>query len=153
MLALQQQIGNRAVGALIARAPKPKAPAKPKVEMTSGPYAVIPKVGTIKLLSVQLGGAPLDRAAGRQGPLTDVMISSERGDHSDALLRLVLGSVGDIGPIELHFVRDGKPYMTIKLTGVSVTSYNVSGEGGGSGKAIESWSLQPEKIEYTTVTE
>ncbi len=67
VLALQRQIGNRAVGALIARAPKPKAPAKPKVEMTSGPYAVIPRSGRSSCSRCSWR-RPLDRAAGRPGP-------------------------------------------------------------------------------------
>jgi len=152
VLALQRQIGNRAVGALLARAPTP-APAKPKVEMTSGPYAVIPKIGTIKLQSVQIGG-PLpstgNSRGGGQAPRMDVTVSCEQGDHSSELFRLILENK-DIGPVEIAFVKDGKPYMTVKLTGVLVTSYSISGSAGDThSRPTENFSMSPEKIEYLT---
>ena len=154
MLALQRQIGNRAVSALLARAPTPKAPEKPKVEMTSGPYAVIPKVGTIKLQSAQIGGQLPSRGASRGGggaTRRTITVSCEQGDHSSELFRLILENK-DIGPVEIVFVKDGKPYMTVKLTGITVASYSVSGSAGDAhSKPMETFSMVPEKIEYTPV--
>ena len=125
--------------------------------MTSGPYAVIPKIGTIKLQSVQIGG-PLPSTGnsrgtsrgGGQAPRMDVTVSCEQGDHSSELLRLILENK-DIGPVEIAFVKDGKPYMTVKLTGVLVTSYSISGSAGDThSRPTETFSLSPEKIEYLT---
>jgi type VI protein secretion system component Hcp len=151
VLALQRQIGNRAVGALLARAPTLKDPPKPKVEMTSGPSAVIPKVGTIHLQSVQIGGQ-LPSSGGTRGggaPRTDVTVSCAQGDHSSALFRAILENK-DIGPVEIVFVKDGKPYMTVKLIGVTVTSYSISGSAGDAhSRPMETFTMTPEKIEYT----
>ena len=161
VLALQRQAGNRAVGALLSRAPKPKTPPKvpaPKPpELKDGIYAVVPGIGTIQLQSAQLGttgqvNTPSGRGSSREvgaPSLADIAVTSEQGDHSTQLFRAALE--GSLGTVEIRFVKGGKAYMTIKLHNASITSFSISGTGGLAGsKPLESWVLNGDKIEYET---
>jgi type VI protein secretion system component Hcp len=161
MLALQRQIGNRAVGALLARTPKTKAPAKmpaPKPpQLKDGIYAVVPGMGTIQLQSAQLGASRQITSASGQGAnreaaapaISEISVTSEQGDHSTQLFRAALE--GNLGTVEIRFVKAGKPYMTIKLHNALVSSFSISGHGGDTqGKPLESWTLNGDKIEYET---
>ena len=98
VLALQRQIGNRAVGALLARAPTPKTPPKmpaPKPpELKDGIYAIVPGIGTIELNSAQIGmlrptTSPVGRSTSREpaAPPTEIVVTSHLGDHSDKIFR------------------------------------------------------------------
>ena len=77
----------------------------------------------------------------------DVTVSSDAGHHSDGLFRAILEGK-DIGPVEILFVKEGKPYLTVKLTGVAVVSFNISGSPGGDGQAHRELDDAAEKIEY-----
>jgi type VI protein secretion system component Hcp len=159
VLALQRQIGNRAVGELIAR--DPKAPAKPapkkEPELKDGIWAIVPGVGTIELHSAQIGtnrhmsnptGQGVNREAGAP-QVTEMVITSDMGDHSDKLFRESLWGKGM--EVEIRFVKGGKAYMTVKLHGALITSYSVSGHGGvAHDQPLESWALNAVKIEYET---
>ena len=57
------------------------------------------------------------------------MVTSDLGDHSDKVMRESLG--GKPMDVEIRFVKGGKPYLTIKLNQALITSYSVSGPGGG----------------------
>ena len=158
MLALQRQIGNRAVGALLARAPTPKTPPKmpaPKPpELKDGIYAIVPGIGTIELNSAQIGmlrptTSPVGRGTSREpaAPPTEIVVTSHLGDHSDKIFRWSV--VGDPATVEIRFIKGGKPYLTIKLHQALITSYSVSGHGGGvDDRPLESWALNGTKIEY-----
>ena len=168
MLALQRGAGNRAVSALLARdtkspakpAPKPasKPSAKPPPTLEDGIWAIVPGVGTIQLNSAQLGvrrsmpspaGRGTSREAEPQAP-SEVVVTSDLGDHSDRIFHAAMG--GSLGTVEIRFVKGGKAYMTIRLSNTLVTSYSVSGHGGGTSadRPLESWSLNAFKIEYET---
>jgi type VI secretion system secreted protein Hcp len=162
VLALQRQIGNRAVGALIARGPTPKTPVKPPPKkdpepLKDGIWATVPGVGTIQLHSAQIGThrnmtTPAGRGANREASapqVTEVVVTSDLGDHSNNLFRQALWGEGK--DVEIRFVKGGKAYLTIKLKQALISSYNVSGHGGGvDSKPMESWALNAIKIEYET---
>ena len=158
MLALQRQVGNRAVGALLARAPKPKTPPKmpaPKSpELKDGIHAIVPGIGTIQLTSAQLGTSRQTGTATGQGSsreanaprLMDITVTSEQGDHSNQLLRAAIE--GHLGTVEIRFVKDGKAYLTIRLHNALISSFSVSGSAEGHAKPLETWSLNGDKLEY-----
>ena len=157
MLALQRQIGNRAVGALLARAPSktpPKMPAPKPPELKDGIYAIVPGIGTIELNSAQIGmhrhtTSPAGRGTSREpaAPPTEIMVTSHLGDHSDKIFRWSIG--GEPATVEIRFIKGGKAYMTIRLHQALITSYSVSGHGGGvEERPLESWALQGTKVEY-----
>ena len=158
MLALQRQIGNRAVSALLARDPTPKTPPKmpaPKPpELKDGIWAIVPGVGTIELHSAQLGQhrqirSPAGRGTSREPATapTEIVVTSDHGDHSDKIFRWSLS--GEPALVEIRFIKGGKAYLTIKLHQALITSYSVSGHGGGvEDRPLESWVLNGTKIEY-----
>jgi type VI protein secretion system component Hcp len=157
MLALQRQIGNRAVGALLAREPTktpPKMPTPKPPELKDGIYAIVPGIGTIELHSAQLGAhrhttSPAGRGNSREpaAPPTEIVVTSHLGDHSDKLFRWSV--VGEPATVEIRFIKGGKAYLTIRLHRALISSYSVSGHGGGvEDRPLESWVLNGMKIEY-----
>ena len=162
MLALQRQIGNRAVGELIARGPKPKTPPKPTAKkepepLKDGVWAIVPGIGTIKLHSAQIGAhrqmnTPTGQGANREATapqVTEVVVTSDLGEHSNSIFRDALWGEGK--DVEIRFVKDGKAYLTIKLKSALVSSYSVTGHGGAEhSQPMESWSLNATGIEYVT---
>jgi type VI protein secretion system component Hcp len=160
VLALQRGAGNRAVAALLARDKKApaKPPAKPPPKLEDGVWAVVPEVGTIRLRSAQFGirramtsptGRGTAREAEPQAP-PELVVTSDLGDHSDKIFQAAMG--GSLGTVEIRFVKGGKAYMTVKLISTLVTSYSVSGHGGGTSgdHPVESWTLSASKIAYET---
>jgi type VI protein secretion system component Hcp len=160
MLALQRQIGNRAVGAVIARDPKTKPAPKPppkEPELKDGIWATVPGVGVIELESAQLGvhrsmTSPAGRSTSREATapqIQEIVVTSHLGDHSTQLFRGALEGEGKT--VEIRFVKGGKAYLTITLYGALISSYNVSGSGGDvHGRPLESWALNFLRIEYKT---
>ena len=158
VLQLQRTAGNRAVAALVARdtpktkAPPPKAPEKPPPKQS---YVKLGDMDPIPIESAQLGSA---RQMPRRDPekdapaapaFSEVTVTSFQGDHSSQLYKQALG--GEPFSAEIVFIKraDGQPYLKIKLTNALITSYNLSGHGGGPDtKPMESWTLSAEKIEY-----
>ena len=159
VLELQRMAGNRAVTALLARDPKPKTPAKAPEKKKDPPkqsYVAISGMDPIVFESAQLGGRPSVAVGPRPG--TGSPDAGGRGgrDHDDpgralhravqtvALGRALLGG-------DRVRQKDGKPYMKIKLTNALISSFSVSGHGGGAdSKPMESWTLNADKIEYET---
>ena len=77
------------------------------------------------------------------------MITTIQGEHSTELFKRSLS--GEPFSAEIVFVKDGKPYMKIKLTNALISSFSVSGHGGGAdSRPLESWTLNADKIEYET---
>jgi type VI protein secretion system component Hcp len=157
VLALQRQIGNRAVGALLAREPKPKTPPKEPEQLKDGVWAFIPEIGTVQLRSVQLGvnrrmTNPTGQSTSREASapqISEIMVTADLGSHSDKIFRWSLN--GRAKTVEIRFVKDGKVYMTVKLHQTLVSSYTVSGHGGvEADQPSESWSLNATKVEYET---
>jgi type VI secretion system secreted protein Hcp len=150
--------GNRAVTALIARDAKTKTPAKApaKKDPPKQSYVAISGMDPIVFESAQLGGRPTMSPSGRgqnreaSAPtVTEVVVTTFQGDHSTELFKRSLS--GKPFSAEIVFQKDGVPYMKIKLTNVLISSYSVSGHGGGpDGKPMESWTLNADKIEYET---
>ncbi len=151
--------GNRAVTALLARDPKPKTPAKTPPKKKDPPkqsYVAISGMDPIVFESAQLGGrpsrAPSHRGTEREAPaqaVAEVVITTIQGEHSSELFKRSLW--GEPFSAEIVFQKDGVPYMKIKLTNVLISSYSVSGHGGGpDAKPMESWTLNADKIEYET---
>ncbi len=150
--------GNRAVTALLARDPKPKTPAKApaKKDPPKQSYVAISGMDPIVFESAQLGGrptmSPSGRGQNREGSapvVAEVVVTTLQGEHSTELFKRSLS--GKPFSAEIVFQKDGVPYMKIKLTNVLISSYSVSGHGGGpDGKPMESWTLNADKIEYET---
>jgi hypothetical protein len=149
--------GNRAVTALLARDAKTKPPPpKPKKDPPKQSYVAISGMDPIVFESAQLGGrpslSPSHRGSEREAPATpvaEVVITTIQGDHSTELFKRSLQ--GQPFSAEIVFVKDGQPYMKIKLTHALISSYSVSGHGGGAdARPMESWTLNAEKIEYET---
>lgn len=152
--------GNRAVAALLARDPKPKTPpAKAPAKKKDPPkqsYVAISGMDPIVFESAQLGGrpsvSPSNRGSGREAPapaVAEVVVTTIQGDHSTELFKRSLA--GQPFSAEIVFQKDGKPYMKIKLTNALISSFSVSGHGGGAdAKPMESWTLNADKIEYET---
>jgi type VI protein secretion system component Hcp len=157
VLELQRMAGNRAVTALLARDPKPKTPAKTpaKKDPPKQSYVSISGMDPIVFESAQLGGrsnpAPSHRGSEREAPtaaVAEVVITTIQGDHSSELFKRSLS--GEPFSAEIVFVKDGKPYMKIKLTNAMISSFSVSGHGGADSRPMESWTLNATKIEYET---
>ncbi len=152
--------GNRAVTALLARDPKPKTPAKPPEKKKDPPkqsYVAISGMDPIVFESAQLGGrqtmSPAGRGQNREASapaVAEVVVTTLQGDHSTELFQRSLS--GKPFSAEIVFQKDGVPYMKIKLTNVLISSYSLSGHGGGpDSKPMESWTLNADKIEYETL--
>ena len=152
--------GNRAVTALLARDPKPKTPAKAPEKKKDPPkqsYVAISGMDPIVFESAQLGGrpslSPSHRGSEREAPVpavAEVVITTIQGDHSTELFQRSLS--GKPFSAEIVFQKDGVPYMKIKLTNFLISSYSLSGHGGGpDSKPMESWTLNADKIEYETL--
>ena len=149
--------GNRAVTALLARDPKPKTPAKAPEKKKDPPkqsYVAISGMDPIVFESAQLGQSqrPTGRGQEREAPtqaVAEVVITTLQGEHSTELFKRSLW--GEPFSAEIVFQKDGKPYMKIKLTNALISSFSVSGHGGGAdSKPLESWTLNADKIEYET---
>ena len=80
--------------------------------------------------------------------VAEVVITTIQGDHSSELFKRSLS--GEPFSAEIVFVKDGKPYMKIKLTNAMISSFSVSGHGGADSRPMESWTLNATKIEYET---
>jgi type VI protein secretion system component Hcp len=143
VLALQRAAGNQAVGAMLARQPKPTAP--PKKE--TGFRVVFPGIGTIPVESIQMGttqarpGRPAEREPGTPS-FSEMHFTSRVGAHSTALFKAALD--GKAVDVEV-FMPGEKTTIVLKLTNALVTSYNTSG---GQGEGLESWTLNFSAAEY-----
>jgi Type VI secretion system effector, Hcp len=142
VLALQRSAGNRAVSAMLARAPETAVPADAKD--TAGPTATLSGIGTIPLLSVGLdpAGGPPDREGEAKLP-KDILLTSKLGKHSALLSKA--SADGTSMDVEIVMPRGGGA-LRIKLTGAVVSSYSASGE-------TESWQLSFSSIKFEHVGE
>jgi type VI secretion system secreted protein Hcp len=117
--------------------------------------------GLIELESAQLGTHRHITNATGQGanreanvPSTsEITITKLQDSASTALFRESLGGTGR--KVTILFVKeDGTIYMKLTLENTMISSYNLSGHGGGtSGKPLESLNLNFTSIEYERGTE
>ena len=143
LLELQRGAGNRAVSSLLARAPDTKE--QPKEEAATGTRATLPGVGTIPLLSAQLGGS---RGPGRGRQEDDekdtsgeIVLTSKVGKHSPRLLKASL----DGKPMTVEVVIEGSGgSLRLELKGAMISSYSA---GSGGGEEIETWTLNFKSME------
>jgi hypothetical protein len=136
MIALQRTAGNHAVAAMLAREAKPK-----QVAPAPG-LAILQGLGSIPLLSVQIGqGAPLPSHAEKAAAPPEVAIMAKQGDHSAMLER-----ASRSGPAFEADVFIGEK-IHLKLHKALVSSYRLDSSGDGP---VESWVLNSESIEFVT---
>jgi Type VI secretion system effector, Hcp len=151
--------GNRAVTALVARDPKTKPPPAKKKDPPKHNYVAVEGMDPIPFESAQLGPGPGMRAGrgeSREAPpaaIAEVVITTLLGDHSNELFKKSLS--GKPFSAEVVFVKpDGQVYLKIKLKNAMISSYSVSGHGGGpDSKPMESWTLNADKIEHETIAD
>jgi type VI protein secretion system component Hcp len=155
--------GNRAVTALVARDPKPKTPPPKAPANKQDPpkhnYVAIEGMDPIFFESAHFGQAqrPTTRGQERKAEPTtapaEVNITTLLGDHSSELFRQSLQ--GKPFSAEVVFVKpDGQVYLRVKLKNAMISSYSVSGHGGGpDSKPMESWTLNAEKIDVETLAD
>jgi hypothetical protein len=152
VLEFQRSAGNRAVSSLLSRAPdtaKPKEKDKPKEAAPAGTRATLPDIGTIALLSVQLGGTrPTGRRRGRDEEDEkqtggEIVVSSQMGAHSQKLLKAAL----DGKPMTVEvFIAGGAATVRLELKGAIVSNYST---GSGDGEQIERWTLNFQSMEQS----
>jgi hypothetical protein len=156
LLALQRSIGNRAVGAMLAR-DATKTPPKPKEPTTAGNFVIYPGIGTIRLESFQFGAMQRQPPAGRDGsreapdkdkdkgemPGGEIVVTSKQGEHSNQIMRESLSGT----PKDVEIVMAGEHgTMRLKLKATLVSRYTLSD--GGAGDAMESWTLNFESMRH-----
>jgi len=147
--------GNRAVAALIARAPKAKPKPKPPAE-TPAPaqpkdsHVIVPGVGTIPVESFSWGTRAREGPSEGKASFTDLHLSSEVGDHSAAVMLAVTDGTR-FETIELVLMKEGTPYLRVKLHKAYITSYQIGGGGTGRAKPVETWSIDAESVEWEKV--
>jgi hypothetical protein len=163
LLELQRTAANRAVGAMLARDATTAEPADAKKEAApAGPHVIVPDIGTIPVESFQLGLGKVETPPGRDTdeapkkdkdkkdkdlPGGDITFTSLQGEHSSALFRWSLdGHAKDL----VIVVPKGTSTMRITLKGALITSFNVSGEGGG-GKPMDSWTVNCTAMRFEMV--
>ena len=111
--------------------------------------------GWIQLQSAQLGtnrnittstGRGTNREASAPA-IQEVVITKLQDSVSTALYRETLGGEGKL--IVIAFVKeDGTSYTTIVLQNTLISSYNVSGPGGGDSRPTESLSINFTKVTF-----
>lgn len=120
---LQRTVGNRNMQRVLAREP---APAKQK----TATHIELTDVGLIELLSWSVG---TERS---QGTDRQLHVSSKPGEHSQALMRLMM----DGRPVGV-ILRSSSGERTVEVTmkAAHVTSFSQGGSG--DGETVETWSL------------
>ena len=141
VLALQRSAGNRAVAALLARAPdtKEKAPAPE----ATGSRVTLSDIGTIALESVSWGEqrvkSPPEREEDKSG---EIHLSSVVGSHSPRLLNAATNGT----PMDAEVViTSGGRTMRLKLKSAIVASYH---QGSGGEGSVETWTLNYASAEW-----
>jgi type VI protein secretion system component Hcp len=154
--------GNRAVNALVARDPKTKPPPKPAAKPKPKPapdynYVLIEGMDPIEFESASFGTShhitsATGRGANREAAapkISEVQVTSRLGPHSTEIFQKAMWGEGLA--VEIVFVKNGQPYLKVKLKNALIGGYSVSGHGGDSHDApMESWTLNAESIEYET---
>jgi hypothetical protein len=134
IIALQRTAGNHAVAAMLAREAKPK-----QVAPAPG-LAILHGIGSIPLLSVQIGQqAPSQSHAEKATPPPEIVIMAKQGDHSAALER-----ASRSGPAFDADVFIGEK-VQLKLHKALVSSFRVDDSADGP---VESWVLDSESVEF-----
>ena len=137
VLHLQRQAGNRAVAALLARAPTDRAGGRGAQGHPRGrPEA---RDDRRQLLLGGRGLPPRSHNGTGNPNVRDVVLSSDQGKHSSDLARALIDG-RSLGTIELVVMRDGEPVYKIKLVNAFMSSYSVAAGAGGR-PPEESWSL------------
>jgi hypothetical protein len=145
LLSLQRSAGNRAVSAMLARDPAPKAPP------STAFYVDMPSVGRIPIVSYQLSltkrrPGDEDKDKKDEGDPGEIRVMSEEGEHSVALARAAVD--GRAEDVVLGSDRGGAG-VKFHCKGALVSSYSVSPHGDDA--PIETWTLNCTaiKAEYT----
>ncbi len=145
VLALQRDAGNRAVSAVLARAPDP---AKPETAEPTGARATLPDIGTIALLSVQFGRMTRpprrDRQRepdGNEQTAGELLVSSTVGAHSARLMKMSLEGK----PMDVEVILPSG--VKLNLKGAMISGYSTSSAGG---EQVESWTIDFESMEQST---
>ncbi len=146
LLALQQSGGNRAVGALLARAPS--ADPKTTEQPTGTARVTLGGIGTIPVESIRF---PVSRHPGGTGPGGrhaeramggEVQITSTAGAHSPLLNRAATESTTMNGRVDF-----ADPAVHVLLTNAILSGYHASTS---QGRHDESWTLDVESIVFVT---
>lgn len=132
-----------------------------KFEGVKGAVATGKYAGWIELESCQLGvhrsiNSPVGRGANREAAtpsVNEIVITKYQDIASSDLFKASLYGGGK--KVTIDFVKSDKDglnsYMTIELENTLVSSYNISGHGGGvNDKPMESLSLNFTKITFST---
>jgi hypothetical protein len=157
LLALQHAAGNRAVGALLARAPKtkrkgPPKPAPPDPHSFAArriSHIVLPGVGEIEILSWSWGGP---RKVEGANAASELSIMSPHGEHSSALMLAVADGTRFEEATLHYYSRHGGQSLWLALKRATLTSYQTGG-GPADQDPTDTWSISPEevKVEYDSV--
>jgi hypothetical protein len=137
LLALQRSAGNRAVSAMLARAPDTAVPADAKGTEGSGMRATLEGIGTIPLLSINI--QPGRGMRDEQSLPREITVTSRYGPHSARLHKAML----DGKAMDVEIVMQGRG-ATVRL---SLKAAVVSGYHPPGGDEIESWTL-----DYSSIT-
>jgi type VI secretion system secreted protein Hcp len=128
-------------------------------EQIRGNVGAGPHAGWIELNSCQIGvnrhvTNPTGRGTNREGSapsVSEIVITKKTDASSSGLFRESLNGTGK--KVIIDFVKEGEiePYLSLTLEDTLISSYNVSGSGGGNKSApMESLSLNFTKISYTS---
>jgi hypothetical protein len=138
VLALQRAAGNRAVGTLLARAPK----AKPKPAPKEPESLAERRVSHIVLE----GMAPIEAEgwswAGASANNRDLQVTVRQGAHSSELMRAVTEG-REFPHAELNWYGRSGGGFRVRFTGVMITSYHVAG---GEDALLEHYTLNARDV-------
>lgn len=114
--------------------------------------------GWLSLESVQFSNSRASLHGGSVGTRDGAPAATEMtatGFLSDGLGDLFAASIGgDSFTVTIDFVKKGEeePYLQVTIKGAIVSSYSISGQGGGNGKPMVAFSLNYTSIEYKVST-
>ena len=141
LLSLQRSAGNRAVGALLARAPDAKTPEKKK---SAGAKVTVAGIGVIPLLSFSWdtmhSGSGSVGTTKRGQPSGDVVLTSPEGAHTPKLMQLASHGAR----VDAEIVTRG---YTLTLREALIISYQASNPHEGPDDRTETWALYSEEPE------
>ena len=150
LFALQRSAGNRAVSAMLARAPDTAVPTDDKgAKAPSGPQATLSGIGTIALMSINLeaGRGAGGGGGGERDTPREIVVTSRQGPHSTKLHKAALdGNAMDV----VIILPRGATTVRLSLKGAIVSSYRPTNS---EGEALESWTLDFSAIKHEVVGE
>ena len=137
VLSLQRSAGNRAVGALLARAPEEPAEAKPEAASDAGARCTVSGVGTMELASYSVGSETGGASgAGRQPTSLLLSATTKQGKHTPKLMQAQAN--GSRHAVELV----DRGMTTAGADGLFLSYQTFEGPGGD--EIYESWTVRIE---------